>query len=165
MAASGPSRRSAMRWSNVQAAFDEGAVPSRSCRSRYSRSAAEKRSLDHLLSANTRRCSPLGVAPSWREARRNRRASASNCAAAAMSATCRTYEEASANYCVRATRLLPDSCGDVSLPAQYIEHRIAASGGRAHERSMKHFPTSQDASMNRTVAADSVRRYCAELLS
>ena len=37
--------------------------------------------------------------------------------------------------------------------------------GQTHEPSMKQFLTSQDVSMTRTVAANSLRPYCAELLS
>lgn len=47
---------------------------------------------------------------------------------------------------------------------QNTDHRTAASG-QAHENSMKQFLNSQDVSMTRTVAADSLRPYCAELLS
>jgi hypothetical protein len=59
--------------------------------------------------------------------------------------------------------VLPDGNRGDSLRRPNIDHRAAADG-HTHERSMKQFLNTQVASMTRTVAADSLRPYCAELL-
>jgi len=66
--------------------------------------------------------------------------------------------------CVHATLLLSDRYSGVSLRSPKINHH-AAVNNQSHERPMKQFLTTQDASTTRTVAAISLRAFFAELFS